>query len=184
MSDFQIDNLPKTTPGQRVKYLLAKKGYTQKEFAKKLYETEEVTEAQISNLNAKLNDKRTITPADAEKIASLFDIYPSFILFGGNENIGDALVEAIDEMNAEGDLLNAAFMSLASLSGYKIERLGVEDGKIEAVFQSLHEYLVVEDGTHKVSLSAAQLNELENILFQHAEITIKAYLKAYGKELS
>lgn len=184
-SPDNLAHMPKETAGQRVKYLLAKHGMTQREFSRKMYgDDSDNGDSQYTNINAKLNDKRTITQADAEKIAKIFpDVFPQFILYGGYENNADMLADKINEINAEGDLLNTAFLSLITLSGMKVRRLGINTEGVQEALTSLHEYVEIEKDGRVITLSAEQLNKVENIIFEHSEVTIKHFLDAYGKEV-
>lgn len=185
VSADNLAKMPKETAGQRVKYLLAKYGMTQREFSKKMYGGDsDKGEAQYTNINAKLNDKRTITQADAEKIAKIFpDVFPQFILYGGYENNADMLADKINEINEEGELLNTAFISLLTLSGMKVNRLGINTEGYKEAISSLHEYIEIESDGRVITLSAEQLNKVENIIFEHSMITIKNFIDAYGKEV-
>ena len=191
----RLAEMPKETKGQRIKYLLEKHGMTQRELAKKLYEDskdkdkEKDFEAFYSNLNMKISDtaKRNLTYKDVQKIAKILNAYPDYIMQGGHENVADEWAYTFNEMHEEGHLLNTAFSSLSLLAGYTIKKVGLHDVNLfdtsKSIRSQLDEYIIIEHDGKEVSLTIEQFNNLENIIFDHAEITIKRFLEACGKEV-
>lgn len=189
-STDNLASMPKSTAGQRVKYLLKKYGMTQKELARKLFDGNEDKDfdAFYINLNTKLNstpndNKRNLTYDDAKRISELFNTTPQYILDGGYENNAEMLQHLICETEAEADLLHVAFRSLSTLAGYNVQRIGYRDGTLETIISSLYDYAEIEHNGKTLTLSIEQLNELENIIYEHAEITIRRYLESVGKEV-
>lgn len=177
--------MPKDTPGQRVKYLLKKYGLNQLQFATLFYYGDEaLAKTQRGNLNAKLNGNRTITLDDAKRIAEIFPgTFVEFILSGGYENVQDQLAGIINDNQKEAVLLDTAFLSLAKLGGFSIEKFGMASGDIENVISSLHDYTVITSEGNRYSLSLKQVNQLENIICDHAVMSINQFLKFNGKEM-
>lgn len=179
-----LADMPKGKPGERVKYLLKKYGMTQKELALKMYDGDETKSAsQITNINAKLNDKRAITAKDAKKIAEIFKgTFPQFILDGGYENAAEQFAAIVEEGRNEATLLYTALISLMHLSGLTVKQYGLKKGDIFTVLESIKDYAVIEREGKEITLSVDQISDLENIVFKHAEIAINHYLDIIEKE--
>ena len=164
---------------KRLKALIDEEGLSQTDFADIIHMTQQ-------NVSRIINLKTALTEATASEISSSFPKYSVEWLLGlsDHKNEAEAFRDNIDKMNQEGDLLNNAFISLAALSGYRVKRLGYQGESVEEVVSSLYEYVEIEHEGKVQTLTIEQLNQLENIICSHAEVTIREYLKGvelYGK---
>ena len=163
---------------ERVKQLIEEEGLTQTQFAESIF----MSQQSVSRI---VNQIMPLTEETAADIAFAFPKYSVEWLLGYSDykNNTDAFMHSIQQMNEEGDLLSTAFQSLAALSGYNIKRIGLKTDSLESTISSLYDFVEIEHEGKVMSLSLEQLNTLENIIYEHAEITIKRYLEACGKEV-
>ena len=157
--------------------------FSDKEGGLNLDQKKEITivQAHLSNLNAKLNDKRSITKSDAEKIASLFGVYPSFIQYGGYKNYRDELAEAIGKANAEGELLFMGLWSFAALTGYKVTPPDPQKRNgVGAIVEAIKTGYQIEHSGKIINLSLEEMNHFENMLCDMAESAFKYLFKERG----
>ena len=163
----------KAIRAKRLKELIDAEGLTQTAFAKKVNYSQQL----ISDV---INMKTALTEATAQDISSAFPEYSVQWLMGlsDHKNDADAFRDSINKMNEEGDLLNSAFVSLAALNGYRVNRLGYQGQSAEEVVTSLYEYVEIEHEGAVKTLTHEQLNQLENIICEHAEIAIRRFIEA------
>lgn len=163
---------------ERLKTLISEQKIKQTELAERVHYSQQ-------HISGIINQKIALTEETAADISSAFPKYSVEWLLGysDHKNSTDAFIHSIQQMNKEGDLLNTAFQSLAALSGYNIRKLGLQTETVEAAISSIHDYVEIEHEGRVMSLSLEQLNTLENIIYEHAEVTIRRYLEAFGKEV-
>lgn len=165
---------------QRLKELIDAEGLTQTAFAKEMHYSQQL----ISGI---INEKTALTEATAEEIASSFPKYSVEWLLGLSDykNNAEAFRNSISKMNEEGQLLNTALVSIAALAGYNVRLKGIQNDSIEAAMSSLYyDYAEIEHEGTITTLSLEQLRQLQNIIYEHAEVSIRQFLKGvenYGK---
>ena len=102
------------TPGGRVKRLLFETGMTQEKLA-------EESHIHRAALNAKLNDKRTLTEEDAEAFAGIFGVNKDWILGTEPFRSEDDLLDAITtEYYTERERLSGGLRLFAKARGYEL----------------------------------------------------------------
>lgn len=159
--------------GERVKSLLKRYGWTQKQLANKLNISE-------TALNAKLNAGRTLTEDDATEIAKLFPpVEVGWIM--GIKNYptkGEETASVIQQAKDEAELLNIGFGAFATLIGYSITPPQIQTpGPIEDVLSVIRQGYTISKDNSTIKLSISDMNRLQNKICEHVEIELKYLFK-------
>ena len=168
---------------ERLKMLINDTGLTQGKFAHSVNHSQQL----ISDI---VNGKTALVLETAQDIERVYPDYNAEWLLGlrdhrnDDEALRDSIIkrneafrDSIIKMHEDGDLLNTAFISLASLNGYHVNSLGYRGESVEEIVSSLYDYVEIEHDGAVQTLTIKQLNQLENIICSHAEVTIREYLK-------
>ena len=158
---------------ERVKKIIELEGISQQDFADRIFQTQQ----HVSRI---VNQKSALTEETARAIVTAFPKYRIEWLLGYDDymTFSDQLTGVIRETNKEAELLHNGFFSFARLSGFQIDVAPIAGtDSLEETFQNMKEYCTISRDGKSVTLSMAELNNLENELCDQIETRLRYMLK-------
>lgn len=158
------------------------------ENVKKLIEAEKITQTELAdrihmtqqNISRIVQMKQPLTEETARHIIEQYPKYRIEWLLGYDDYMttADYLLAVTAQCQAEEQVMNTAFFGLARLSGFSMElNRKYYDNSLEGLFQTIKSAVTFSRDGKSVTLSLADINEIENELCDIVEARLKRMLK-------
>ena len=167
----------KAIRGKRLNELLERKKISQKDFAEKIY----ISQQTISKI---INGHSRLTDDVANVIIRTFpDVRKSYLM--GDDDFGltqeDVNIHELTKSQNEADVLYTSICALAKLSNYSIECNGASSNNAVDVISSLKQRYTVTNKKRSAKLSIQEMNTLENDIAYYVEFRLNKILENGNK---
>ena len=147
--------------------------FSQTAFAKSIHMTQQ-------NVSRSIQMRQGLTEETARHIIEQYPDYRIEWLLGYDDYMttADYLLAVTAQCQAEEQVMNTAFFGLARLSGFSMElNRKYYDNSLEGLFQTIKSAVTFSRDGKSVTLSLADINEIENELCDIVEARLKRMLK-------
>lgn len=148
------------------------------DFAGKIH----VSEGHLRNV---LCGGKNLTDEMAKDAASILGVRPAYLMNYDDFRTEDHPVvqfqNTIKEINNEGTLLLRGLLAFAELTDYTIHYNEPRSTSVQDILQNMKEMWTISDGKEALTLSAAEMNLLENEVYDFVEQKLKNLFAEKGE---